>query len=424
MVGIVLFVFFLGLIFLGAPISIAMGVGALVAAITGNYDISSFPLLISNGASNYTLVAIPYFVLLGNLMTVCGVSERMFDFADACIGHIKGGLAQVNILASVIFAGVSGTSSADNAGLGLVEINEMTRKGYDKSFSSACTIASAVLGPIIPPSVTLLIFGSITGVSVAKLFIAGILPGILVAFSLCATVYYLYVSGRVSMPVPTEFSWHKVMYTIKHGFFALLSPAILLYTMVGGIVTPTEAGIIGIIYALFLGLLYKELTIKKIIDCLYNTMTSCALIMFLIGLGSAVGWFLTAELIPQQMSELMLSLTSNKYLILLIMNIILLILGMFMDGTTIQIIMVPILLPIIDALAISRIQFGVMLTINILIGTITPPFGTGLFITSSIANLPMEALLRALKPFFIPLVIALICITYIPFFTTWLPSFF
>lgn len=422
MIGIILFIVLLSFIMLGAPISISMGLGVLAAAIGGSYDLSVIPNLICNGSSNYTLVAIPYFVLLGNLMNSSGISERIYDFADACVGHLKGGLAQVNVLGSVIFAGISGTAVADAAGLGLVEIKSMEKKGYPLDFSAAITAASSVLGPIIPPSVTLLIFASLTSASVAKLFVAGIVPGLLVALLLCLTNYYLYVTGKVIMPEPTEFSFKKVLYTIKRGFFALATPLVLLITMTSGVVTPTEAGIIGVVYAMFVGFIYKELTWENIKSALLNTVTSCALIMLLIGMGTAVGWFLTAERIPTLFANLLLGVTDNKIVLLIIMNIIMLILGMFMDGTTIQLIMVPLLMPLITSMGVDILQFGVMVTINILIGTVTPPFGTVLFVLTAVTGLSMEKLVKSILPFFIPLVIAMLIITYIPFFTTWLPG--
>lgn len=420
--AVILFATFIGLIILGMPISMSIGIGALVGALLGDFTISSIPLLISNGSSNFSLVAIPYFVFLGNVMNMGGITDRMFDFAEACIGHIKGGLAQVNVLASVIFAGVSGTSSADAAGLGLVEIRAMERKGYDLPFSVAITMVSSILGPIIPPSVSLLVFASLTGTSVAKLFAAGIVPGILVAVTLCAMNYWLAVTNRVKMPDPVPFSAKRLVNATMRGFFALLCPVILLFTMLSGAITPTEAGIIGSLYSLLVAALYRELTLKKFWEACVATVNSCALIMFLIGMGSALGWFLTAEQIPQAVSNFLFSLTDNKYIILLLINLILLVLGMFMDATAIQLIMVPILLPVMDALMVSRIQFGVMVTINILVGTMTPPFGLGLFIMTSVSKLSIGQILKATKPFFIPVLAALLAITYIPILSTWLPS--
>lgn len=420
--ALLLFVTFIGLIILGMPISMSIGIGSVVGAGLGNFSISSIPLLISGGASNFSLVAIPYFIFLANVMNCGGITDRLFEWAEACIGHITGGLAQVNVLASVIFAGVSGTSSADAAGLGLVEIRAMEKKGYDLSFSTAITMVSSVLGPLIPPSVSLLVYGSLTGVSVAELFASGIVPGILFAIVLCTINYHLCAHKKVTAPAPVPFSAKRLWKATVHGFFALLCPIILLFTMLSGAITPTEAGVVGSIYALFVMIVYGEFTWKKLWKACVDTVNSCALIMFLIGMGTALAWFLTAEQIPQIVSAAMFELTQNKYVILLIINIILLILGMFMDATAIQIIMVPILLPIIDALAISRVHFGLVVTFNILVGTMTPPFGLGLFIMSSITNLSIPQILKASKPYIIPTFMFLILLTYVPQISTWLPN--
>ena len=419
--AITIFVIFIGLIILGAPIAMAIGLGTLAGTILGDFSISSIPLLVSSGSSNASLIAIPYFILLGNIMNMGGIADRIYDFAEACIGHVKGGLAQVNVLGSVIFAGVSGTSSADAAGLGLVEIRSMEKKGYDLAFSASVTMVSSILGPLIPPSVSLLIYGSLTGTSVAELFMGGLLPGILAAITMCITIYYLYVSGKVPMPAPTAFSWKRLWETTRDGIFALLCPVILFLTMTSGVVTTTEAGIVGAVYSIIVALIYKELSWKKLLDACIETVKSCTLIMFLIGMGSALGWVLTAMQIPQAVADFLFALTDNKYILLLLINIVLLILGMFMDSTVIQLLMVPILLPIMDALLISRVHFGVMMTVNILVGTMTPPFGLGLFIVTSITGLTIPQILKAAKPFFVPVIILLLLVTYIPAISTWIP---
>ncbi len=422
MIGLVILLVLALLIVLGTPISMALGGATMVGLLGSGYHLSTLPNLVTNGASNYTLVAIPYFVLLGYVMNSGGITRRIFDFADALVGHIKGGLAQVNVLASVIFAGISGTASADAAGLGLIEIDAMTKSGYDRAFSAGITAASAVLGPIIPPSVTFLIFATLTNASVAELFMAGIIPGVIIAAVLMIANYLFYTSGKVKMPAPVPFSWHRLWQTFKDGFFALMCPVVLVVTMTVGFVTPTEAGIVGLVYSIIVGIIYKEITIKSFLEACQQTVITCALIMFLMGLGSAVGWLLTAENVPRQLSNAMLSVTDNKYVILLFINVILLILGMFMDGTTIQLIMVPLLMPIMSALNVSLLQFGVMVTINIMIGTITPPFGTGLFITATVAGVKMENLIKYCLIFMAPLLVGLLLITYVPFFTTWLPG--
>lgn len=422
MVGIIVLGILVVLIVIGAPISMSLACATMVGLLSSGYNLSTLPNLVTNGASNYTLVAIPYFVLLGYIMNSGGITKRIFDFADALVGHIKGGLAQVNVLASVIFAGISGTASADAAGLGLIEIDAMTKSGYDRAFSAGITAASAVLGPIIPPSVTFLIFASLTGASVADLFMAGIVPGLLIALVLMVTNYLFYISGKVKMPKPVPFRWSYLWKTLKEGFWALLCPILLVVTMSVGFVTPTEAGIVGLAYSILVGIIYREITWKKFLEACEQTVITCALIMFLMGLGSAVGWLLTAENLPRQLANAMMAISDSKYVILLLINIILLILGMFMDGTTIQLIMVPLLMPIMSALGVSLLQFGVLVTVNIMIGTITPPFGTGLFITATVAGIKMEDLLKYCMIYMIPLVIGLLLITYCPFITTWLPN--
>jgi tripartite ATP-independent transporter DctM subunit len=421
-IGALLLVTFLTLLFLGLPITISMGIAAVLALFVGGYTFEVLPLMISRGTSNYTLIAIPYFILAGNLMNSSGITRRIFDFASALMGHVKGGLAQVNVLASMIFAGISGTAVSDAAGLGLVEIDAMTSKGYEKSYSTAVTLASSVIGPIIPPSVPFLIFATLANVSVAKLFIGGLIPGVVVGLSLMITNYYFAVTGKVKMPKPVPFEFKRLIKTFKEGFFALLAPGVLIGGIMSGYVTATEAGILAVVYSLFVGLIYKELTWKNLFNSLKATIYSSALIMFLIGMGKVVGWITTAERVPVLASTFLFSVTSSKILLLIIIEIFLLILGMVIDGVTITLIMVPILLPIIDSIGMDRIQFGIVENLVGLIGMATPPVGVGLFIMSSITNLTIPQVVKAFMPFFIPLVIVLILLTYIPSITLWLPN--
>lgn len=420
--GLILIITFLSFICLGIPISIAMGISTLVALYMAGHSIEMLPLMIQSGASNYTLIAIPYFVLAGSIMNSAGITHRIFDFANALVGFMRGGLAQVNVLASMIFSGISGTSTADAAGLGLVEIDAMVKKGYDKPFSVAITLASSVIGPIIPPSVSFIIYAMLAQVSVAKLFIAGIIPGVLVGITLMATNYFMAIRGKVAMPEPDKFDPKELWKTFKNGFFAIMAPVILLGGILSGIVTATETGIIAVIYSIIVGLIYRELTWKNLSEAFTSTIVSTAVIMYMIGMGKAIGWVITIEQMPQMASSILLGITNNKYIMLLIINIFLLILGMLLDGTTIKLIMIPLLLPIIDAMGVDRIQFGVMQTLNSLVGITTPPVGIGLFIMSSISDLKITEVVKAFLPFYLPLIISLILVTYLPFLTTWLPS--
>ncbi|MBE6989174.1 MAG: TRAP transporter large permease [Ruminococcaceae bacterium] len=422
MIAAILFILLVVLVVLGVPVTIAMCASALAAILLSGLDPVIIPSIFSGGISNYTLIAVPFFILLGNIMNSGGITRRIFDFADALVGHLRGGLAQVNILSSLIFAGISGTSAADAAGLGLVEIDAMKKRGYDMPFTVGITLASSVLGPIIPPSVTFLIFASLTSVSPGKLFIAGILPGILIAAALMITCAFLCSKGKIQVPDPTPFSGRRLWKTFCQGFFALITPVLLVVVITSGIATATEAGIVGVVYALFVGLIYRELTWKVLWKAITDTVKSSALILFLIGCGSVIGWIISAQRIPQLLADAVLSLPVGRVVILCLINIFLLLLGCFMDGTSIQLIMVPILVPIAVALQVDLLTLGVIMTINIMIGTATPPVGLGLFIMSSISGLPLEKVIEGIKPFFPPLVAGLLAITYIPFFTTWLPG--
>ncbi len=409
-IGVVLLVSFLLLIMLGVPIAYSMGISALIGMLLGHYPLEVLPDMVTSGTSGYTLIAIPYFVLAGNLMNSGGITRRIFDFSNAAIGHIKGGLAQVNVLASMIFSGISGTASADAAGLGLVEIEAMTDRGYPRPFSTAITLASSVIGPVIPPSVPFLIYAMLANVSIARLFIAGIVPGVMVGIILMLTNYLLYKSGRVAMPEPEPYNAGELKRTFREGFFALLAPLVLLGSITSGFVTPTEAGIIAVVYSVLVGFIYRELSWEGIKNSLKNTVYSAALIMFLMGMGKSLGWISTIERIPAITSQFLFSLTESKYLMLLLVNFVLIILGMVLDGMSIKLIMIPILLP------------GVIMTFNSLIGYSTPPVGVGLFIMSSITELPLTKVIKAFWPYYLPLLISLLLVTFLPVLTMGLPN--
>ena len=422
MIGAILIIAFLLLLILGAPISMSMGISSAISLFAGHYDLTTLPMLLQKGANSYTLVAIPYFVLGANLMNTGGITERIFDFCESLVGWMRGGLAQVNVISSVIFAGISGTANADAAGLGLVEIRAMEKKGYDLGWSTSITLASSVLGPIIPPSVGFIVYAMFAEVSITDMFLAGILPGVVIAVILMITNALIAHSGKVACPEPTPFDIHEVWRSFRRGFFALMAPVILLGGIMSGIVTATETGIIVVVYSLVVGLIYRELTLQGVWKAIYSTIISTSVILLMVGFGYAVGWVLTIEKIPQALTTAMLGVTDNKYIMLAILNIFLLILGCFMDNNTIRVITVPLLLPIVDAIGVSRLQFGVIHTFNLLIGMCTPPVGVGLMIMSTISGLKFSKVVKSFIPFFIPLVISLLIITYIPIVTTWLPS--
>ena len=420
-VGIVLIVVFLIVLFFGMPISMGMGIGTLASMIAGGYDFSTLPMLIQKGANSYTLISIPYFILAANIMNKGGITNRIFDFCESIVGWMHGGLAQVNVISSVIFAGISGTS-ADAAGLGMVEIEAMDRAGYDRKWSVGITMASSILGPIIPPSVGFIVYASLAGVSASELFVAGVVPGVIIAICLMVANYFIAISGKVACPPPTKFDIKEVWRTFKEGFFALMAPVILLVSLLGGFATATETGIIAVIYSLIASAIYRELHWKDLIATMKETVESSAIIMFLIGMGYGIGYVLTLARIPHKLTEALLGVTTNKYLMLFLIIIFLTILGMFLEATVIRIITVPLLLPILVALDINLVHFGVVHTLVGLLGTTTPPVGSGLMIMSTVAKMKFSDVVKGVLPFWIPLFISLFIVTYVPQITMWLPN--
>lgn len=422
LLGALLFVSFLTLLVLGIPVSIAMGASTLITMIAGGYDIQTLPLMTLRGVDSFMLMAIPFFILAGNLLNVGGVTRRIFDFSNTLVGHIAGGLAQVNVVASMIFSGISGTAVGDAAGLGVIEMEAMTSKGYDKRFAAAITLASSVIGPIIPPSVPFVVYAVIAEVSIAKLFMAGIVPGVIIALSLMMSNYVMAKTGYLKAPDPQPFEAKKVWESFKEGILALMAPIIILAGMALGVTTPSEAGLLAVAYALLVGFLYRELTWSSLVSALRSSLYSSVTIMVLIGFGYAMGWIVAIERLPVLLADSFLSFTDNKYIVLLMINVLLILLGMVIEGIPIKLILLPILLPIIDAFGIDRLHFGVLMTCNTLIGLATPPVGLGLFVMASITDLEINDIVKAMLPFYIPLIIALLVITYVPAFTLWLPD--
>lgn len=420
--GLILFGVFIVLLLLGFSVSFSMALSTLVALVVAGYNAEVLALMTVEGTVGYTLLAIPLFILAGNLMNSTGITRRIFDFCTAFIGHVRAGLAHVNILASVIFAGISGTAVGDQAGLGAIQMKAMTERGYQRGFSAAISLASSLIGGIIPPSVPLIIYAYMAEVSVERLFIAGIIPGLFIALTLSLYVVYGSAKGSIVVPEPEQFDFKKLWKSFKDGFFALLAPAVILGGMLGGFVTPTEAGVIAVLYGILCSLIYREFKWESLKSGLKTSLNSTALIMFLVGIGTAMSWIVSAEQLPILLSDSLLDLTENKYLMLMIINILLLFLGTIMEGIPIKLIMVPILLPIIDSLGIDRIHFGIVMSYNLLIGMATPPVGLGLYVMSRVGKVPFESMVKSTIPFYIPLFISLLLITYFPQISLWLPS--
>jgi len=417
-----MFLLMFGLIGIEVPIAFAL----IAAALAWLHFASPVPISLvvqrmTSGIDSFPLLAIPLFVLAGNLMNVGGIAARIFDFAVALVGHLRGGLAQVNIFASLIFAGMSGVAQADAAGLGTVEIKAMKKEGFDPAFAAACSAASAIVGPIIPPSVIMVIYGVLAQVSISDLFLAGIVPGFLIGGLLMLTVWILVITGRVHAPVQPRADYRSLRRAFVRALPPLMAPVILVAGLLSGVATPTELGAITVVYACILGFVYKELSFKRLYTCVGETFVTSGILVFIMAAAVPFGWAIAVNNAPQQLSTSLLEMSSNKWAILALINILLLVVGCFMETTAILLIAVPALLPLIIQLGIDPVHFGLVIILNLLIGATTPPFGVLLFIVQDIAKVSFGAVVRAIVPFYVPLVIALLLITYVPDLSLWLP---
>lgn len=412
---------FMILSLMSVPIAFATGIAVSVALAA----FSPFPVAVMfqkmvTGIDNYTLVAIPLFVLTGNLMNAGGITDRIFSFVRACVGHRRGGLAHANVGASVIFAGMSGSAVADAAGMGAIEIKAMRDQGYETDFSAAVTAASSVIGPIIPPSIPFVIYGAIAQVSVGQLFVAGLIPGLLVALSLSGMIIWMGRDGR--FPSEARVNWGERLHRFGKASLSIATPVIILVGLIGGVFTPTEAGAVAATYALLLSLLiYRSIGIVDLPRVLIDTMITTAIVTFIISNVSAFSWILAVSHAGEAFVSAVREFTSNPIFVLLIINLCLLVMGAFMEAGAVLIIMTPILLPLAVSVGVDPLHFGVIMVLNLMIGVATPPVGMSLFVTSHVAGISLESMIRAILPFLVPLFIALAVVTYWPSLVMFLP---
>ncbi|QNM04856.1 TRAP transporter large permease [Qiania dongpingensis] len=406
----------------GLPVTYALGFSALfiMRFSTGMKWITIGQQMMA-GLNSFTILAVPLFLLAGKLMNKCGVTDRLFKFARAIVGWMPGGLGHVNILASFIFAGMSGTAIADASGLGLIEIKAMKDAGYDKDFSCAVTAASSTLGPIIPPSMPLVVYGTISGTSIGALFVAGVIPGIIMGVIMMALVF-IYALIR-KYPRDRVGSKRELLHACKEGFLPCMTPVIILLGIYTGIFTPTESAAIVVVYAAILGILvYREINFREFVDVLKETVADAIGICILISAATLFGNVLVKAMIPQTVMEFIVNSINNKYVFLLILNLALLLVGMFMETVSAITILTPIILPVAVAFGINPIHLGIIMVLNLMIGVVSPPFGVVLFAINKVGEISFGRLVKAMVPWFIVLLAALAIVTMLPWTCTWLPS--
>ncbi|MGM0823605.1 MAG: TRAP transporter large permease [Pseudomonadota bacterium] len=410
------------LLVMGVPIAISLaGSCLLYVLLTGRVpDVVVMHRMI-NGVDSFPLLAIPFFILAGNLMNNGGITSRIFDFAKALMGWMRGGLGHVNVGASIVFSGMSGAAVADAGGLGTIEIKAMKDAGYDEEFSVGITAASSTIGPIIPPSLPMVIYGVMASVSVGQLFVAGLVPGLLMGLVLMAMITI--ISRRRGYTRDAVFSLRVLGHTFKRAFLSLLTPVIIVGGIMSGAFTPTEAAIAAVVYALVLGVVvYRTLTWRRLLKVSMETIETTAVILLIVAGASIFAWILTSNQVTQHVVTLLGPFADNPIATLLIINLVLILVGCFMETIAAITILVPVLLPVAITAGVDPVHFGVIMVLNLMIGLLTPPVGMVLYVLSRVSGISFEKCMRGTLPFLVPLVIALLLVTFIPAISLWLPT--
>ncbi len=404
------------------PIAFAIGISSLFTAIYLDIPLMQVAQLMVKGVNIFTLMAVPFFIMAGELMSAGGISDRLINLANAIVGWLRGGLAMVNIVASMFFGGISGSSTADTASLGTILIPMMRGQGYDDEFSTNITMASSVQGLLIPPSHNMVLYAMVAGsVSVGRLFLAGIVPGVILGIALM--LYSYIISIRRNYPKGDKFEIKNIITTLYDSIWGLITVLIVVFGVVSGVFTATESAAIAVLWAMFVGFfIYKELTLTKLWHVFERSLGTLAIVMILISTSQVFGWLLTFLEMPELVANAITSFTTNKYLIMMILNITMLMLGTIMDMSAIILVATPILLPIATSIGLDPVHFGTIMILNLGIGLITPPVGGTLFVGSAVSGVPVGNLIKTLVPFLIVMIVVLIIITYFPSVVMTIPN--
>lgn len=421
MSGFLVVLAFLVLFMLGFPVVLAIGLPSIAYLLLNDLPLQMMAQRTLYALDSFPLVAVPVFLFVGSLMNSAGISKHIYRFADTAVGRLPGGLAQVNIFGSLVFAGMSGSALADIGGIGRIEIDAMKSKGFNPAFASAVTSASAIVGPIFPPSIPLILYGTVTGVSVIQLLLGGILPALLCVAALMLMTAWL--SVRRGYPRADRWpGWARLWADMLPALPALMAPIILIGGMLLGWFTPTEIAAVTVAYALLISsLFYRELTWAKLISAALETLRASSAILLIVAVAALFGWVLSVEQVPQAMTKVMLSISTEPWVLLLLVNVLLLVVGMFLDSTTAILVIAPIIAKPLMAAGVDPVHLGMVVIFNLMIGLLTPPMGLALFLVADIAKVRMQDVLREMLPFYVPLVVTLLLITFVPAITLWLP---
>lgn len=412
-----------GLLLIALPISFAIVLACGFAIIERGLPEMLLAQRLFGGLDSFPIMAVPLFILAGELMNASGITERIVRLATAFVGHVRTGLAQVSILSSVIFAGISGSAVADASALGRVFIPAMEREGYRRDFAAALIAAASVIGPIIPPSIPMIIFALIVQESVAALFLAGVVPGLLLGAALAGVTYFQV--RRTAPATKARENWAGIFAALKQGVIPLMMPVIILATILGGIVTPTEAAAVAVLYALVVGLfILRTMKLRNLVQVFASSMLLSAVILFIMASANVVNWLLTTDQVPQEFAAFVIGRVADPLLFLLLVNVLLLIVGCLIEGLAAMIVLVPILAPIAATLGIDPIHFAMVVVLNLMIGLITPPMGLCLFVVDGIARVGLPSILRHIWPLLLAELVVLAAVTFIPQLSVFLPRFF